>query len=134
MVSYPYMKRKERPFIELENPEWAVLARKKKIDLVASWLSDFINVDRKLIKNLFPHKNVKYRFNFREFRDDVLLLNDAREHNGQCEYFISFAFLAPRAIRARKLDGGFWGPLQAARRPFLSPGGLLREAILSAFL
>jgi hypothetical protein len=128
------MERKERPFIELENPEWPMLARKKKIDLVASWLSDTIEVNEESLKRLFPHKDVRYKFSFRAFRDDVLLLNDAREHNGQCEFFISFAFLAPRSIRGRKLDGGFWGPIQAARRPFVSPGGLLREAILSAFL
>lgn len=122
------------PFIELENPEWPVIARKKKIDLVALWLASLVTIDKGSAGRFFPHKNIKYRFSFKAFRDDVLLLNDAREHNGQCEYFISFAFLAPRSIKARKLDGGFWGPLNSVRWPFISSGGLLREAILSAFL
>lgn len=128
------MERKERPFVELENPEWPLLARKEKIDLVASWLSSLIDLKKGPAGRFFPLKNKKYKFSFKAFRDDVLLLNDAREHNGQCEFFISFAFLAPRSIKARRLDGGFWGPLQAARRPFISAGGLLREAILSIFL
>jgi hypothetical protein len=134
IVSYPYVKRKEGSFIELENPEWPVVARRRKVDLIASCLSGLIPINKVSMGKLFPHRNTKFRFSFRAFRDDVLLLNDAREHNGQCEFFISFAFLAPRSIKARKLDGGFWGPLHTARRPFVSSGGLLREVILSAFL
>lgn len=107
VVSYPSVELRERPFIELENPEWAMLARNKRISLVAFWLSNLVSTDKESMAKFFPHKNVKYKFSFRAFRDDVLLLDDAREYNGQCEFFISFAFLAPRAIKARKLDKGF---------------------------
>lgn len=107
VVSYPYTARKERPFIELENPEWPMLVRKKKIDLVALWLSSLVEVNKGSADRFFPFKEVKYKFSFKAFRDDVLLLNDARECNGQCEFFISFVFLAPRTIKSRRLDGGF---------------------------
>lgn len=126
--------KEERPFIELENPEWPVVLRKARLSFIASQIAASVALRRVPEGKLAKTKNLGRLFNFKAFRDDVLLLNDARELNGQCEYFISFAFLAPRSIKSRRCDGGFWGPLYAIRGPFVSPGGLVRELILSALL
>ncbi len=120
----------KRP-LELENPEWPVLARRAKLVFIASALSDVDNRQRFLLPLPFENED---DFTLSTFVEDALLLNDGREVNGQGEFLISCAFAANEAVRVRGLDGGYWGPLYAFRRFFRSPGALLREIWMAALL
>lgn len=133
-VPAPKLGKAELPFIELENPEWSVISRKARLNFIASQIAASLDLRRVTEGRLIKTKILRSRFNLKFLRDDFLLLNDARELNGQCEYLISFAWLAPRSIKSRRRDGGFCGPLYAVRLPFVSAGGLVRAMILSALL
>lgn len=125
------------PEIEWGAPEWAVIARKKKINQTAAWLCKFIfnkNKKPKQLKKLLPPKKRVLKFSFKGWRDKTLLIERAREQNGQGVHFISCAFLAPRSVDGREREGWHWGPLHTLKWPFRTPGGLLRELILSFYM
>ena len=118
--------------VELENPEWPILVRRAKLDFIASSLACVGSLES-LVPAL-PPKIVDADLSLTTLVEDVLLLKDGRELNGQGEFFISFAFLSNEAARLRELDGGFVGPLHAFRRLFRSDGGLLRELWMASLL
>lgn len=102
--------------------------------MIASFLSGVICANPKHRKKVLGFKPLLYKFNLRAFILDLMLVDKAKEGNGLCEYFFSFAFLSPKAIQERRETGEGVGPFGFLRWPFASPGGVLREVFLSFFL
>jgi len=118
--------------VELENPEWPILVRSAKLDSIASSLACLGSLES--LMPALPPKIPDDDLSLTTLVEDVLLLPYGRELNGQGEFLISLSFLSNEAVRARDLNGGFWGPLYAFRRAFRSDGGLLRELWMASLL
>lgn len=124
---YPYK-------MEWDIPEWPLLSRKRELNEVADFLADALCTNPRLARQVLGFKPKMCRFSLKAFIKDLLLLDKAKEGNGMCEYFFSFAFLSPKAIKERRERTDAIGPLSSMRWPFASPGGVLREALLSFLL
>jgi hypothetical protein len=91
--------------VELENPEWPILARRAKLNFIASSLASVGSLES--LMPALPPKIADADLSLTTLVEDVLLLQYGKELNGQGEFLISFAFLSAEAARVRDLDGGF---------------------------
>jgi hypothetical protein len=130
----PFTERLEADTIEWGIPEWPSIVRKKKLTKVADILSELALANQRAVGDFMPNRPSPDNFSLSAFVYKILLINQAREGNGLCEFFFSFAFLAPKTTQARLQYGEGVGYLSGFRWPFASPGGLMREALLSSFL
>lgn len=103
-IMEPYLffpERLEADVMEWDMPEWPLLLRNKKLNELADVLTDLALINQNQIRELLVDKPLSYKFNLGAFMSNLLLIDKAREGNGLCEFFFSFAFLAPRSIKAR---------------------------------
>ena len=132
-VAHQYMQVLQVRCLEDDYPEWPTLARRHKINFIANTLAESVALNQNPLI-YFAELPIRPNFSLKQFRDDVLLLDDARTDNGTCEFFISFAFWAPRTINSRKRYAQFWGPARVFRWPYLYAGSWLREFIMAFFM
>jgi len=101
--------------LEWDIPEWGTLIRRRRLEAVSNSLTDLLWSNPQLARGLLVKEPRDPVFNLKGFILDLLLLEKAKEGTGLCEYFFSFAFFSPKAIRQRREGCKTIGPLNCIR-------------------